>query len=51
MPYAAQAGKASYNSMDTNGDGTVNDQDDPFEPFYPGDEYVDWVGTQVVFYG
>ncbi|KAI8837569.1 glycoside hydrolase superfamily [Chytridium lagenaria] len=24
--------------------------DDPYEPFYPGDEWVDWVGLSIYFY-
>jgi hypothetical protein len=25
--------------------------DDPYDPFYPGDEYVDWVGLSVYTFG
>ena len=37
--------------LDTNNDGVVNSRDDPYSPYYPGDEYVDWVGASVYFYG
>lgn len=33
--------------LDTSGDGEVTNADDPFKPYYPGDEYVDWVGLSV----
>ena len=25
--------------------------DDPYSPYYPGDEYVDWVGASIYSYG
>ncbi|MBC7725824.1 MAG: OpgC domain-containing protein [Burkholderiaceae bacterium] len=31
-------------SLDTDGDGLLGSGDDPYGPYYPGDEYVDWVG-------
>jgi hypothetical protein len=34
--------------LDTNKDGNYDDNDDPFTPYYPGDEYVDWVGFSVI---
>ena len=34
-------------AMDTNGDGAVDNLDDPYEPYYPGDTSVDWVGMSV----
>jgi hypothetical protein len=33
--------------MDTNGDGVLDNSDDPFTPYYPGDDMVDWVGISV----
>ena len=38
---------ANYVAMDTNGDGVVDNLDDPYEPYYPGDTSVDWVGMSV----
>lgn len=38
-------------AMDTNNDGVVTAADDPYEPYYPGDEWVDWVGMSVYHYG
>jgi len=41
--------------LDSNGDGSLNDavgqKDDPYEPFYPGDSYVDWVGMTIYHWG
>jgi hypothetical protein len=37
--------------MDTNGDGIVDVRDDPYTPYYPGDNYVDWVGMSVYWFG
>ena len=31
-------------TLDTNGNGLLEPADDPYGPYYPGDEYVDWVG-------
>jgi hypothetical protein len=30
--------------LDTNRNGILDSGDDPYVPYYPGDEYVDWVG-------
>lgn len=45
--FAAKPGTASYVAMDTNSDGVVDNLDDPYEPYYPGDTSVDWVGMSV----
>ncbi|KAI8907794.1 glycoside hydrolase superfamily [Gorgonomyces haynaldii] len=37
--------------MDTNADGVLDALDDPYSPFYPGDDYVDWVGFSMYHYG
>ena len=36
--------------LDTNKDGVFNTLDDPYSPYYPGDQYVDWVGFSVGFF-
>jgi len=38
-------------ALDTNGDGNYTIADDPFKPFWPGDDYVDWVGLSIYHYG
>ena len=37
--------------LDTDGSGRVDAGDDPYGPYYPGDEAVDWVGLTVLRYG
>ncbi|KAJ3246420.1 hypothetical protein HDU78_007138 [Chytriomyces hyalinus] len=37
--------------MDTNQNGILDYLDDPYMPYYPGDEYVDWVGMSIYHYG
>ena len=39
-----------FNEMDTNGDGVITNRDDPYQPYYPGDQYVDWVGLSTYWY-
>ncbi|KAJ3300805.1 hypothetical protein HDV03_001970 [Kappamyces sp. JEL0829] len=38
-------------ALDTNGDGLFDDHDDPYTPYYPGDDWVDWVGMSTYWYG
>ncbi|KAJ3415149.1 hypothetical protein HDV05_005429 [Chytridiales sp. JEL 0842] len=38
-------------ALDTNGNGRVDYGDDPFTPYWPGDEYVDWTGLSLYFKG
>lgn len=46
---------ADWAFLDTNGDGKLSDviaeKDDPYSPFYPGDQYVDWVGLSSYHFG
>ncbi|KAJ3116296.1 hypothetical protein HDU96_009952 [Phlyctochytrium bullatum] len=37
--------------LDTNGNGRLDGDDDPYLPYYPGDDYVDWVGISVYHCG
>jgi hypothetical protein len=51
-PFAAKVGTAGFDSLlDTNGNGQFDRMDDPYTPYYPGDEYVDWVGFSIYHYG
>jgi hypothetical protein len=45
------AGRRITQVLDTDGDGTVDDGDDPYAPYFPGDRYVDWVGLSLYHYG
>jgi len=49
--YTPSRGDPRFAEMDTNGDGVINRDDDPYTPYYPGDEYVDWVGVSAYYYG
>ncbi|KAI8818214.1 uncharacterized protein EV422DRAFT_194430 [Fimicolochytrium jonesii] len=35
--------------LDTNNDTRVDEKDDPYLPYYPGDEFVDWIGVTALF--
>ncbi|KAJ3052461.1 hypothetical protein HK097_006227 [Rhizophlyctis rosea] len=37
-------------TLDTNGDGLISGTDDPYMPYWPGPEYVDWVGFSLYQY-
>lgn len=36
-------------ALDTNHNGRLDKGDDPYAPYYPGDEFVDWIGISVYF--
>ncbi|RKO91033.1 hypothetical protein BDK51DRAFT_9156, partial [Blyttiomyces helicus] len=38
------SGTPDFILFDTNNDGVLDQNDDPYAPYYAGDEYVDWVG-------
>jgi hypothetical protein len=50
-PYAINcpdpASAADCEALDTNGDGLLDMKDDMYSPYWPGDEWVDWVGMSV----
>jgi hypothetical protein len=49
--YRARRGTADYQELDSDGDGHLTKNDDPYAPFYPGDRYVDWVGLTLYHWG
>jgi hypothetical protein len=49
--YAAKAGTADFTALDTNHDGVLTQADDPYLPYYPGDDAVDWVGISLYHWG
>jgi hypothetical protein len=49
--YQARPGTAEFTGLDTNGDGRLDRTDDPYAPYYPGDEWVDWVGMSLYHWG
>ncbi len=49
--YGAQPGDSGFGSLDTNADGQLDMRDDPYGPYYPGDDAVDWVGLSLYHWG
>ena len=49
--YSVSPGTPNFQAMDTNGDGQLTMADDMYTPYYPGDEYVDWVGMSIYNFG
>jgi hypothetical protein len=43
-------GSREFAVLDTNKDGVIDNKDDPYMPYYPGDEYVDWVAISLYWY-
>lgn len=39
-----------FRYLDTNNDNRLDSADDPYLPYYPGNEYVDWVGLSLYYY-
>jgi hypothetical protein len=55
-PYAGgeheyTSGSDDMHDMDTDGDGMVTGEDDPYAPYWPGDDAVDWVGLSLYHFG
>ncbi|PZE94046.1 hypothetical protein DEI95_05215 [Curtobacterium sp. MCBD17_008] len=50
-PSQAVAGTADFGLLDTDGDGVLTMHDDPYAPYYPGDDVVDWVGVSLYHWG
>jgi hypothetical protein len=49
--HGAAPGSRAARSLDTDGDGELGESDDPYAPYYPGDEAVDWVGMSLYHWG
>jgi hypothetical protein len=43
-------GTPNFRALDTNNDSVIDIKDDPYMPYYPGDQYVDWVGISAYWY-
>ncbi|KAM0755405.1 glycoside hydrolase [Meredithblackwellia eburnea MCA 4105] len=48
---SANISAADETLLDTNHDGVLDAGDDAFSPWYPGDEYVDWIGLSLYYKG
>ncbi|KAJ3044109.1 hypothetical protein HDV00_003213 [Rhizophlyctis rosea] len=51
LEWSVSNSSADYRILDTNKNGKVDAQDDPYSPYYPGDDLVDWVGFSAYHYG
>jgi hypothetical protein len=49
--YQAVSGSADFAALDADGDGKLTEADDPYAPYYPGDDAVDWVGMSLYHWG
>jgi hypothetical protein len=49
--YEATPGSVDAKVLDTSGDGRLDAADDPYAPYYPGDEAVDWIGVSLYHWG
>jgi hypothetical protein len=49
--FGAQPGTEAFRELDTDRDGALTTNDDPYGPYYPGDQYVDWVGISLYHWG
>lgn len=47
----AKPGTKPFRALDTNHDGALTMADDPYLPYYPGDDAVDWVGMSLYHWG
>ncbi|WP_236830095.1 glycosyl hydrolase [Blastococcus sp. KM273128] len=47
----AAAAPGDVAALDTDGDGTVSAADDPYAPYWPGEDAVDWVGMSLYHWG
>lgn len=43
-------GTLDFDLLDTNKNGELELQDDPYTPYYPGDEFVDWMALSLYWY-
>jgi hypothetical protein len=49
--FVARPGTEDFRVLDTDGDGQLTMNDDSYAPYYPGDEFVDWVGVSLYHWG
>lgn len=48
---SSSASPGDLSRLDTDGDGRLDEGDDPYSPYYPGDRAVDWVGLSMPRFG
>ncbi|MHA7189578.1 glycoside hydrolase family 26 protein [Arthrobacter sp. MDT2-16] len=49
--YESLPATPGFVDLDTTGNGTLTAFDDPYAPYYPGDDVVDWVGMSLYHWG
>lgn len=49
--YEAKPRTVDFRALDTHHDGRLTMHDDPYAPYYPGDDAVDWVGMSLYQWG
>lgn len=49
--HGAPPGTPERAALDTDHDGRLSQADDPYGPYYPGDDAVDWVGMSLYHWG
>ncbi|KAI9025414.1 glycoside hydrolase superfamily [Hyaloraphidium curvatum] len=49
--YTPEPGTPDFLLLDSNKDGSLDPLDDPYSPYWPGSEYVDWVATSLYWTG
>lgn len=49
--YGAAPGSKDSRALDTTSDGRLDERDDSYAPYYPGDDAVDWVGMSLYHWG
>lgn len=49
--YSPAPGTAEFTDLDSDRNGQLTREDDPYAAFYPGDESVDWVGMSLYHWG
>jgi hypothetical protein len=49
--YEARPDTPEFTALDTDADGALTERDDPYAPYYPGDDAVDWVGMSLYHWG
>jgi hypothetical protein len=50
-PFSGQPYSSQDASLDTDGDGAITSADDPYAPYWPGADAVDWVGMSLYHWG
>ena len=49
--YEAKRGTPAADMLDTDKDGSLDASDDPYAPYWPGADAVDWVGMSLYYWG